>query len=103
MISRRRNGPFGRTRVTPSAFLIGPATAGTSILIGSLERTSRIGGGRGGGTRMKKCLAPRGGAGILIGLGPRGGAPPGGALCFSSRIDPRKDILSRSGRPNTYH
>src|SRR2546427_12974839 len=83
MISRRRNGPFGRTRVTPSAFLIGPATAGTSILIGSLERTSHIGGWRWGGTKLKKWFCLRGAAGILIcSFGSGGGSPFIGRLCF---------------------
>src|SRR2546427_12866926 len=90
MISRRRNGPFGRTRVTPSAFLIGPATAGTSILIGSLERTSRIGGWRGGGTKMKKFFCRKGVAGVFIWLGPCAGYHPRGPPLFFPLRAPRE-------------
>src|SRR5438876_3541067 len=93
MISRRRNGPFGRTRVTPSAFLLGPATAGTSILIGSLERTSHIGGCRLAEISLKNCLAGRGAAAISIVLDPGAASHLMARLRLSAVLARRKFLL----------
>src|SRR2546422_2915869 len=101
MISRRRNGPFGRTRVTPSAFLIGPATAGTSILIGSLERTSHIGGGRGGGKKFKNFFCLRGSAALFIWFGSWAASHPMGPLLFFSGLTLWKIMLSSLTSPDT--